>query len=151
MSIWGARAQENDDASDWLSEFEDAPDIAQINDALDGVLSAPPSEYLEVTECAVAVAAATVVARICGLPIANDVVGSETGAVLSNLAKKLAPGARSSLIRRSLQSLVPVQDPLRSELCELMMEDADFGRLWRQHMDELKNGLEAVYQRLELR
>jgi hypothetical protein len=151
MSIWGAQAQENDDASDWLSEFEDEPDILQINEALNGVLGAVPSDYIEITEGAVAVAAATVVARMCGLPFAKNIVSDDTLADLMKHANKMAPGAKSSLIRRALSSLDPVQDPERSELCELMMEDPELGAAWRQRMGELKDGLEDIYQRLTLR
>jgi hypothetical protein len=151
MSVWGAGAQENDDASDWLSEFEDEPDIVQINEALDGVLEVGPKAYLEITEGAVAVAAATVVARLCGLPFASHVVGEETGATLVKFAKKLAPGAKSSLIRRALASLAAVHDSGRSELCQLMMEEPELGAAWEARMSELQAGLETTYQRLLLR
>jgi hypothetical protein len=151
MSIWGAQAPENDDASDWLSEFEDKPDIVQINEAFDGVLGAGPNAYLEITEGAVAVAAATVVARLCGLSFADDVVSEETGVTLVKFAKKLAPGAKSSLIRRALESLAAVHDSGRSELYQLVMEDPELGAAWEARMSELRAGLEATYQRLQLR
>ena len=64
MSIWGAGAEENDDAADWLADLAEEPTVIALNEAFDEVLSLERDDYLEVTEGAIAVAAAYVVAQL---------------------------------------------------------------------------------------
>jgi hypothetical protein len=62
MGAWGAGSFENDDALDFLADFEDRPSVARIEAALDAATSLDADDYLESHECCVALAAAELVA-----------------------------------------------------------------------------------------
>jgi hypothetical protein len=64
LGAWGSGSFENDDASDWLGAFCDAPDKELISDALSTVAEMDADEYLEAPDCSVALAAAEVVAAL---------------------------------------------------------------------------------------
>ncbi|MBB6562103.1 hypothetical protein HNP48_004812 [Acidovorax soli] len=149
---WGARAQENDDASDWLAGLEEEPGLGlgRIDEAFDQVLSAEPSAYLEVTECAEVVAAATVLAKMHGLAFAADIASDECMAALAKRAKRRSPKSTAALVQRALLALAAVQDPERSELRGLMVtqEHADLGAAWSKRMGQLVRGLKAAHRRL---
>lgn len=149
---WGAKAQENDDASDWLAGLEEAPGLGRIDEAFDQVLSAEPSAYLEVTECAEVVAAATVLAKMQGLAFAADIASDECVAALAKRAKRRSPKSTAALVQRALLALAAVQDPERSELHGLMVtqEHAELGAAWSKRMGQLVRGLKAAHRRLAL-
>lgn len=149
---WGAKAQENDDASDWLAGLEEEPSLGRIDEAFDQVLSVEPSAYLEVTECAEVVAAATVLAKMQGLAFAADIASDECVAALARRAKRRSPKSTAALVQRALLALAAVQDPERSELRGLMVtqEHADLGAAWSKRMGQLVRGLKAVHRRLAL-
>jgi hypothetical protein len=67
MGAWGTGSFDNDDASDWIYELEESPDVAVVRRALD-IRSAP---YLEAPEGSTAIAAAEVVAAARGRPAAS--------------------------------------------------------------------------------
>lgn len=68
MGAWGPGSFENDDASDWVADFCDAPDEGLISDALSAVAEVEAGGYLEAPDCSVALAAAEVVCALKGSP-----------------------------------------------------------------------------------
>ena len=71
MGAWGAGSFENDDASDWLADFCEAPSKQLIVDALATVADLGAADYLEAPDCSVGIAAAEVVAAQQGAPNLN--------------------------------------------------------------------------------
>jgi hypothetical protein len=61
VGAWGAGNFENDDAADWLAEFE-RNGVAAVVSALDRVCTLGDDEYLEAPDASAAVAAAEIVA-----------------------------------------------------------------------------------------
>ena len=68
MDAWQAAIFTSDDAADWLGELTDPE---QIREALAAVVEAPKDEYLQVSCCGAALAAAEIVAACCGRPAKN--------------------------------------------------------------------------------
>lgn len=70
MGAWGFGTFDNDDASDWLYELEEASDLSIIAATL-GVVTDIGDEYLEAPDCSNALAAAEIVAALSGHPAAK--------------------------------------------------------------------------------
>jgi len=68
MSISGPGPFENGDAADWMSELADNPSIEVLSQALSEATGSTGITYLDIPECAAAVAAAEVVAGLFGTP-----------------------------------------------------------------------------------
>ena len=150
MSIWGANPAENDDAADWLGDFSEEPSIVALNDAFDDILGCDGDDYLEVTECAVAVAAGAVVVELYGNQGQVSILELEDFGKLQLLEKKLTPGARKSLVKRAIKSLrIILLEVERSELAELIQEDAALFEHWKANMERMIHILQEVYQVLE--
>ena len=62
MGAWGVGPFDNDDAADWLAEFSEDPSLESVRIALEAVTDLGDSDYLEITECGAAIAAAEIVA-----------------------------------------------------------------------------------------
>jgi Domain of unknown function (DUF4259) len=112
MGAWGADSFENDDASDWLADFCDAPDTALILNALSTV-AMDGGEYLEAPDCSVGIAAAEVVAALKGAP--NTLLPDDAKNCFSKLAIKGDP----SLAAVALKAIERIKT--NSELKELCM------------------------------
>lgn len=147
MSIWGARAQDNDDAADWLSELEEEPTIVALNDAFDEVLSLDRDEYLEVTETAQALVAAEVAAQTFDPVPAYAGLSVESLQALRDLAAKLDRRAAHSLVSRALRALRLAVNAKRSELFELMQEDQATFEDWKHQCRALNTRLLAIQAR----
>ena len=143
MSIWDAGAFDNDDAVDWLSELEDEPSIVALNDAFDELLSLNRDDYLEVTEAARALAAAHVAVAVLDATRQLDDVEGETLDILRGRAVHLDSRARESLARRAMAAVMLAVDSDRSELAQLLFQDADMYRTWREAQDQLLVELKA--------
>lgn len=89
MGAWGAGSFENDTASDWAYDLTDAADATPIIEAFAAVIEC--EEYLDADEASQAVAAAEVVAALCGRPssaLPDEVVAwvqAHTGALTPEL------------------------------------------------------------------
>lgn len=129
MGAWGADSFENDEASDWLADFCDAPDEALISDALSIVAEMDSSDYLEAHECSVGIAAAEVVAVLKGAPNANLV--SEAKECLVNLEIKADP----SLVALALRAVERIKT--NSELKELW-DESETPAEWSQAVANLE-------------
>lgn len=152
MSVWGPLPHENDDAADWLAEYLEEPTVVGLNDAFDEVSGLDREDYLEITEGAVAVMAAAVVAELYGKPGPHPVLDDEERAALSSLARKLMTGAHFSLIARAGQALgIVAQDIDRSELAQLMHEDPKLAQGWAKNVASLTKRLQEVSVELNAR
>jgi Domain of unknown function (DUF4259) len=144
MSVWGPEPLENDDALDWLSEIESAPDVVALNDAFDDVLSRDSAEYLEVSEVAAAICAAMLVAALVAESIADTPLSEAAARHMRQSYLRLLPSARLSLVRRAARSLRACADGSRSELHEMTHEIEPLGRRWLDGVDALRRRLDAV-------
>ncbi|MCA0242751.1 MAG: DUF4259 domain-containing protein [Proteobacteria bacterium] len=146
MSIWGSNFEDNDDAADWLSDFLDEPSIASLNDAFDEVLAHGEQDYVEVTEGAAALAAAAITASIFDGTATELVVDEEAVADLKAQARKLAKGARRSLVERALSCVDAVGATRRSELRQLISERLDWSAEWTSRVAALHDRLHLLVQ-----
>jgi Domain of unknown function (DUF4259) len=145
MSIWGSNPAENDDAADWLGDFSEEPSIVALNDAFDDILGGDEDDYLEVTECAVAVVAGAVVIELYGNHGRENILDEEDFEKLQLLEKKLTSGARKSLLKRAIKSLrIILLETERSELAELIQEDEALYKTWKVNMEGLIQALQKV-------
>ena len=154
MSLWGPLSYENDDAADWLADLADEPSIVALNDAFDEVLPGSGNEYLEVTEGAVAVAAAAVVAVLFGQPGSEpeSLIDEDAMDALAQQRDQLAPGARISLLERAIAGMKAVSDDIESsELYALAMEDEDIAKAWKKSVAGLIRRLEKARKLLTTR
>lgn len=127
MGAWGVRSLENDDALDWLSGLEAAPDGAAVVEALTAVLN--DGNFVGAPDGAVAVAAAELVAA----GVARPVSGTD-GARISALAARIAGLDREQDLAR--RALAAVADPARSELHEQRHGGED-GTAWEATIRDL--------------
>jgi hypothetical protein len=128
MGVWGSGSFENDDAADWVCEFENSG-VAAAASALEQVSSIAEDEYLEAPEASMAIAAAEIVAA------ARDGDLSK----LSETAREAFARYRESLIASQLsESARRVVERIlrRSELKELW-EESEEGEIWSRGMDTL--------------
>lgn len=132
MGAWGVDSFENDDASDWLADFCEAPDKTLIPDALSKVADMDSADYLEAPECCVGLAAAEVVAFLKGAPNTN--LPSEAKDCLANLDIKADP----NLVALALRAVERIKT--NSELKELFDESESTAE-WTQSVGNLETRL----------
>ena len=120
MGAWGTGSFANDDAMDWVAELEAAADARVLHEALVAVdLGEEDEEYLDASAGSVALAAAEVVAALCGRPAAS--LPPEVIAWVA--AHPLRPDA--ALVELAARAVAAVaDDPARSELRDLWDEAA---------------------------
>lgn len=131
MGAWGCAAFENDEASDFVYDLEESEDLSILTEALAGMIPGAELE-LQAPECAVAIAAAEIVAALNGRPapdLPEDVAAWVQG--------KPRPDPR--LIAQARQALEAIlQD---SELKDLWLENkADYPQ-WLAGVEDLKRRL----------
>ena len=115
---WGIGSFDNDDALDWLSELEEAPNAALLTATLSGI--DPRSEYVEAPDCSVALAAAEVVAAAHGRP--SKSLPAEAIAWLKRVHPSIAP----ELIQQARTAVTFCRDDANSELRQLWADSKDF-------------------------
>jgi len=74
MGAWGIGNFENDDALDWVYELEKSNDLSMVLDALNAINHGEPAPdmsgaYHDASDCAMALAAAEVIAALRGSPL----------------------------------------------------------------------------------
>jgi hypothetical protein len=67
MGAWGWGSFENDEALDWVFELEQSKDLSVITGTLDANIDSD-DDYLDATDCSMALAAAETVAALAGRP-----------------------------------------------------------------------------------
>jgi Domain of unknown function (DUF4259) len=133
MGAWGHGSFDNDDAMDWVAELEGAESTQPISDALNAVRDVG-DDYLEVTEAAMGLAAAEVVAALFGKPTAK--LPDE---VTTWVAGQKPP--KPGLVKKAQWV---VQRVLKdSELKELWVESDDADK-WKQETEGLLQRLNSV-------
>jgi hypothetical protein len=132
MGAWGSDSFENDDASDWLADFCEAPDKGLISDALSTVAEMDAAAYLEAPECSVGIAAAEVVAALNGAPNPNLPDDAK------DCVSKLNIQAEPDMISLALRAIERIRTD--SELKELW-DEAENPAEWYQAVSALESRL----------
>ncbi|HXE58831.1 MAG TPA: DUF4259 domain-containing protein [Gemmatimonadales bacterium] len=132
MGTWGPGTFENDEASDWVYELEEAEDTTLLREALEVV--AEPEGYIEAQDAAIALAAAEVVAALAGHP-APDLPEEVEAWVASH---------RRAPVRELVSLSIRAVDQILadSELNDQWAETADHV-LWVDRVQELRSRLEG--------
>jgi hypothetical protein len=141
MGAWGAGSFENDDALDFLGDFEDRPSIARIEEALLAA-TGDDEKYLEAYECCVAIAAAELVAAAKGNPLEGYQFEAETTAFLNGKVNA------ADLTRVAAKAIAALDRIARdSELKELWDDpdvEEDARAQWNRSIGDLQVRLSAV-------
>jgi hypothetical protein len=122
MGAWGHLFDENDDAADWLADFEDSPDWATVDEAF----AAARGDYIEAPDASNALAAAEVVAA--GLGKASP----RLEAAITKWASAHSSDAVSRL-HQAIAALTIIRD--NSELQELWQEAEEYAD-WQASVNE---------------
>jgi len=130
MGAWGVGAFENDDASDWVYQLEEAGDFGLLRETL--AAATDPDGYLEAPACSEALAAAEVVAALAGRA-APDLPEEVRTWVRAHRA-----GVPADLAGLSVRALDQVAAD--SELKELWAESDEHG-VWVDRLQELRSRL----------
>jgi hypothetical protein len=122
VGAWGHLFDENDDAADWLGDFEDSPDWATVDQAL----AITDADYIEAPDASNALAAAEVVAAGLGKasPRLEDAVSEWATARSSDAATRR---------QQAIAALTAVRD--NSELQELWQEAEEYAD-WQASVNE---------------
>jgi hypothetical protein len=131
MGAWGYGSFENDDASDWVWELEDAKSLGPVLSAIETIENG--GSYLEAPDCSIALAAAEVVAAIFG-NASPDLPES-----LGPIAAELSGTATETL--KSRAGAVVLRIKTESELRELW-EDSGALAEWERGIDDLLSRLQ---------
>lgn len=131
MGAWDIGPFGNDDATDFLAELEEAPDVlAELHNALTDVVDG--EEYLEVPEAALGVAVAAILVLVLG----RRVVGIDPLTQVRIGALDVDAADARSLAALGLTALDRVVAP-DSELAELW-DEAGHGDEWRGTLADLR-------------
>jgi hypothetical protein len=132
MGAWGVGTFENDDASDWVYQLEEAGDLDLVQVTL--AAAADPEAYLEAPTCSMALAAAEVVAALAGQPAPD--LPEEIRTWVGEHRLRVPPELRTL----SVKALDRVAAD--SELKELWAESEERGA-WVDRLQELRERLVA--------
>lgn len=130
MGTWGSGPFQNDTASDWVYDLEDADDLTLALDALERVRA---TEYVDAEDATVAIAAAEVVAAAGGRPHAD--LPPEVEAWLGSASVDVEPWHAE----RAAGAIERIRGD-DSELAELWAESDEAD--WRASLDDLTARLE---------
>lgn len=133
MGAWDATSFGNDTANDWAYDLEGCDDLSHIETALQQVLDIG-NDYLDADVASEAVAAAEVLAWVCGKPAPVNTYTEKIAAWVSSHPTK--PSAAT--IQMALSVLYRIQGE-QSELAELWEGDPE----WTDCMTDLRNRLSA--------
>jgi hypothetical protein len=139
VGAWAEGAFDNDDAADWVLQFDGADQasgLRLIEDALKQAAETGADRYLEIDAGARAVAAAELVTHIAGQPVRQTPCNED----VLRWAAQVSPDALPSLADLARRGVARVAGP-GSELAELWDEA---GPSWRTSMAELASKLQAA-------
>jgi hypothetical protein len=132
MGAWGTGTFDNDDASDWLQQFEsDGPAAAEA--ALAQVLDQEPDDYIDATDAAYALAAAELIAAARDGDTGR--LPAEAKAALKEHADDLAEAGYE---RKALQAVNRIMK--KSEIKDLW-EESDDAEAFTEQVQELMERL----------
>jgi hypothetical protein len=128
MGAWGRGSFDNDDAADWVYEFE-RDGVTAVRSAVQQAAGLGEDEYLEAPEASQAVAAAEIVAA------ARDGDLSK----LSATARDAFPGRQHAVASANLSELArqAVERVLRRSELKDLWEEGDEGEAWSQDVAAL--------------
>jgi len=129
MGAWGEGSFDNDDAADWVWELAEA-DTSILEEAFSRV--AECEDYLEATDCVIAIAAAEVVAALRKRPSAE--LPEEVSAFVTRIGTPPSP----ELVSSALSALKRIKT--KSELQE-SWDESDSRAEWNQAIAELESRL----------
>lgn len=131
MGAWDYGSFDNDDASDWVWELEDARSVEPIVAAISAIENG--GDYLEAPDCSIAIAAAEVVAAIFGRG-SKDLPES-----VAEIAAGLSGAADETLKLRAGSAVMRIKT--ESELRELWAESGALEE-WTNNIDDLLRRLQ---------
>jgi hypothetical protein len=150
MSIWGPLPVENDDAADWMGEFSEEPTVAALKEAFDDVLSTDSDEYLEIPECSISIAAASVLRDVFKPDNPHRLLDEATLATLSPLLRKSDPAKQVKLFEKAKKCVhLVVHDAERSEIFQMMQESSAINKAWMESMNSLFQDLSEIKKGLK--
>lgn len=155
MSVWGPGPFENDDAADWLSEFDgelgEESGAELLEEALSEVADPENVGYVEIPDGAIAVAAAELLALLLGKPGGEkDILDEETLSSLSQEMGRLDARRKERLVKRALAAVDRVlNDKENSELRQVLEEDQEMSSAWTSRMRDLHSRLQAIAESLK--
>ncbi len=132
MAVWGPGNFENDDARDWADELTEAGDEKTLKVVLELVTS---EQELASTECAIAIAAAEIVAGLKGQP--SESLPDSVRLWLAHRAKPVS----DEVVRLARHAVDRVRH--ESGLRDLWSEVDDFDR-WESGLSSLLTRLERA-------
>ena len=151
MSVWGPGPFDNDDAADWFADFRDESHLRTIKEALQEISAPEHIGYLDVTDCAEAIAAAEVLAELLGsrgdAPVFNeeDEEHEEVLEVLADEIKHEDQRDLRKLVEQATDALgIILNDEENSELRQLWEEDPEGLKAWTAAMTALQQRLRKV-------
>ncbi|QIN77634.1 DUF4259 domain-containing protein [Rubrobacter marinus] len=133
MGAWGPGIFENDDALDWVYGLGQARGPGPVSEALEAVVH-DDGGYLDASDCAMALAAAEVVAASAGSP--GPGLPEEAAAWVREHGATVESGASALAVRAARA----VRDAPGSELRELWEESGEAGE-WYAAVDGLVSRL----------
>jgi hypothetical protein len=132
LGAWGECNFENDDALDWVYELEESNDLSLVAKALEVVEKFDSENYLELAECARALAATEVLAALLGKP-SRDLTIEGKQWVTDHY--NLHPGPNIPIALASIERIRS-----DSEMKELW-DETNNPSIWYRVLDDLKSRL----------
>lgn len=150
MSIWGPKPSQNDDASDWLSEFLEAPGLDLLADALSEVADPAHVGYIEIPEGGIAIVAAEVLAQILGAHAEDSTLKPDEVLPIVDLVEDVEPLVVKRLVDQALVAVQRVMhDAEHSELRQVYDEDESGAEEWLEETQALVTRLQSVRPQIE--
>src|SRR5689334_22238394 len=137
MGVWGPGSGQNDDAADWLTDFEERPRLALLERAIRRVAGSGPKKYLDITDCAEAIVAADALCLLLGRPGKPAVLDKSSLARASEALHKSSPRELSSLIKQAQAAVDKVLSSETSELEQVWAEDRKGRVAWTRAVRDL--------------
>jgi len=132
MAAWGTGSFENDEATDWATELEEANDFTLVEEAFAAVEES--EEFLDADTGCIAIAAAELVASSLGNPGDHE---GETGEALEGFIERVGQPAPDKLRETALKVLDAVMGE-ESELSDIW----EVGAGWRASIRDLQARLQ---------
>jgi hypothetical protein len=139
MGAWGWGSFENDEALDWVFDLEQSRDFSAIAATLDTILD-NEDDYLDATDCSMALAAAETVAALTGWP--EPALPEEVASWVKDRQQESSqegPPVDESLVVRARRATEAILSD--SELKELWEETDEFER-WEATVADLLRRLD---------
>jgi len=148
MSIWGPGPFDNDDGADWFADLRDEPQLQTICEALEEISDPAHIGYLEVTDCAEAVASAEVLAELLGSPGDEPVLDEEHKELSEALRDEIRREGRRNigkLVQQAINAIeIVLNDAENSELRQMWEQEAEAMPDWTAAMAALQQRLKAI-------